>query len=230
MKRSALVVCILLSVGLAVWAGDIATFQNLGFSPNSRYLMFGQYGITDAASSPYADVFIVDIPGNSFVPNGVHSTAPKRVAEPFNNGIGALFTLLRDTTALVRKHAIDHYTTGRPLYILLDGNEPKKTLEFRDFESGAKYTVTLFQSASGSGENVSSSFHIYMTRAKGSSTRSYTIGRPSYSRKGVKRYTIRQVLIAPDDRSLVFVIEKEEYNGSPAGYSVRYMVETVRLD
>jgi len=230
MKRSALVVCILLSVGLAVWAGDIATFQNLGFSPNSRYLMFGQYGITDAASSPYADVFIVDIPGNSFVPNGVHSTAPKRVVEPFNNGIGALFTLLRDTTALVRKHAIDPLHHRPTAVHPLDGNEPKESLEFRDFESGAKYTVALFQSASGSGENVSSSFHIYMTRAKGSSTQSYTIGRPSYPRKGVKRYTIRQVLIAPDERSLVFVVEKEEYNGSPAGYSVRYMVETVRLN
>ena len=230
MKRSALVVCILLFLGLAASAGDIASFQNLGFSPNSRYFMFGQYGISDPASSPYADVYIVDVPNNSFVSGGVQNTAPKQIAEPFNNGIGALFTLLRDTTALARKHAISHYTTGRPLYILLDGDEPKENLQFRDFETGAKYTVTLFQSSAGSGERVSSSFHIYLTREKGSTTQTHTVGRPHYSRTGVKRYSIRQVLLGPDGRSVVFVVEKEEYNGSEAGYSVRYMVETLRLD
>jgi predicted secreted protein len=230
MKRSAVVVCILLSVGLVAGAGDIATFQNLGFSPNSRYFMFGQYGISDPGSSPYADVFIVDVPSNRFVPGGVQGTAPKRVAEPFNNGIGALFTLLRDTTALARKHAISHYTTGRPLYILLDGDEPKADLQFRDFETGAKYTVTLHQSSSGSGENVAASFHIFLTREQGSSRQTHTLGLPRYSRKGVKRYSIRQVLLGPDSRSLVFVVEKEEYNGSEAGFSIRYMVETVRLD
>ena len=229
MKRSAVVVCTLLWVGLAAWAGDIATFQNLGFSPNSRYFMFGQYGITDPGTSPYADTYIVDVPTNSFVPNGVSSTAPKRVAEPFNNGVGALFTLLRDTTALVRKYAISHYTTGRPLYILLDGDEPKEHLSFRDFETGAKYTVALYQDSSGSGAAVSSSFHIYLTREKGAEKETHTVGRPHYSRPGVKRYAIRQILLGPDDRSLVFVVEKEQYNGSEAGFSIRYMVETVRL-
>ncbi len=46
----------------------------------------------------------------------------------------------------------------------------------------------------------------------------------------MKRYSIRQIILAPDEKSLVVVVEKQESNGTPGGYSARYMVETVRLD
>jgi predicted secreted protein len=41
------------------------------------------------------------------------------------------------------------------------------------------------------------------------------------------KYRIKQVMFAPDEKSLVFVIEKELLDGS--GPSIRYMVETVKL-
>jgi predicted secreted protein len=42
----------------------------------------------------------------------------------------------------------------------------------------------------------------------------------------VENYRIREIILAPDNRSLVFVIEKHEVDRS--GFNVRYMVETVR--
>ena len=54
----------------------------------------------------------------------------------------------------------------------------------------------------------------------------HTVGLPDYWRTGVRRYRIKQVLLAPDDRSVVMVIEREEQDST--GINIRYMVETVR--
>ena len=120
MKRYVLVIVLLLT-GLLLWAGDIATFQNLGFSGDSRYFMFGQYGVSGDDSSPYADLFLVDVARNSFVSEGRKNIHPKRTAEAFDSGIGALFALVQQNTDLASRYHILPYVTGRPLYILLNG-------------------------------------------------------------------------------------------------------------
>jgi predicted secreted protein len=55
----------------------------------------------------------------------------------------------------------------------------------------------------------------------------YTVGRPNYKRKGVLSYRISQVILSPDEESLVFVVEKEEQDHD--GVNIRYMVETVKI-
>jgi predicted secreted protein len=229
MKRAALA-GLALAVSLTAFAGDIAAFQNLGFSADSRYFMFGQYGIAAKDGTPYADIFVVDIARNAFVPGAARSFYGKIVADPASSGIGALFALFRDSVSLAKQHAIDHTAAGRPLYILVDGAEPKESIEFRDFPTGWTYKVGLFQSSTGSGNAVQSSFHIVLTRGKGDASKTYTLGLPSFLRKGVKRYLIKQIVLAPDEKSLVAVVEKQESNGTAGGYSARYMVEAVRLD
>lgn len=229
MRRAALA-GLALAVSFAAFAGDIAAFQNLGFSADSRYFMFGQYGVAEKGGSAYADIFIVDVPSNTFVPGTNRSLRPTTVADPASSGIGALFALFRESVPLAQKYAIDHTNTGRPLYILVDGNEPREAIEFRDFPSASSYKVSLYQSTTGSGDAVQSAFHIVLTRAVGSASQTYTIGLPHYARKGVKRYIIKQIALAPDEKSLVVVVEKQENNGTVGGFSARYMVETVRLD
>jgi predicted secreted protein len=152
------------------------------------------------------------------------------VADPASSGIGALFALFRESIPLAQKHLIDHTVTGRPLYILVDGADPKETVEFRDFPSNSSYKVSLYQSSAGAGDAVESSFHIVLTRTKADASATYTIGLPHYARRGVKRYVIRQIILAPDEVSLVIMVEKQEYNSTPGGFSARYMVETARLD
>jgi predicted secreted protein len=229
MRRAALA-GLLLGVGLLAHAGDIAAFQNLGFSADSRYFMFGQYGVAEKGGTPYADVYVVDVPRNVFVSGAVRSLRPTTVADPASSGIEALFALYRDSVTLVSRHTIEPTVTGRLLYILLDGVEPKETLEFRDFPSGSSYKVSLYQTPTGAAEAVEASFHIALSRTMGTESSSHTIGLPHFTRKGVKRYAIRQIILAPDEKSLVVVVEKQMYNGTPGGYSARYMVETVRLD
>jgi predicted secreted protein len=207
--------------------GDIAAFVNLGFSSNSEYFMFAQYGLKEADSSPYADLFIVDVKANIFAPYGTKSLDYKQPVEPGNTGLGALFTIMEQNIALKTRYGIDHLSTGRIVYHLIDGDKNEEPILFRDFISNKHYKILLHQKAAGQGKNVESSFHIDLTitRADGSS-KTYTIGHPAYKRKGVKNYKIRQIILAPDEQSLVFLIEKEE--ADTKGANIRYMVETVK--
>ena len=210
-------------------AGDLATFVNLGFSPDARYFMFAQYGITEPGSTPYAEAFLVDVPGNRFVGNGVRSAAGEQPVDPGQSGEGVLFSLIRRDAGIIESHRIDHIVSGRLLYVLFDGDEAAERIEFRDFETQTRYRVSLDQSPSaGSDASTGASFHIRLTVETAGGIRNYTIGLPGYRRPGVQRYQIRRILLGPDGRSLVFVIERYEDDGS--GPNIRYMVETLRPD
>jgi predicted secreted protein len=228
MHKRLLLACVLALAALPLLAGDAAVFQNLGFSPDGRYFMFAQYGVSESYSLPYAQIFTVDVPRNRFVPGGARKTAGKTAVEPGTDGRGALFNLLAEVLPLKKKYCIDHSLTGRLLYILLDGAQPLAELEFRDFQADKKYTVVLNQSSEGSGTGIRASFHLVITvEDSAGSLRSYIAGRPDYWREGVRQYRIRQILLAPDGRSLVIAMERSEED--PAGASIRYMVETLRL-
>jgi predicted secreted protein len=228
MHKRAILVFLLALAAISASAGDAAVFQNLGFSPDGKYFMFAQFGVKEKTTQPYAELYTVDVARNRFVSGGIRKTAGKNAVEPGSDGRGALFNLLADSLALKRKYGVDHTLTGRLLYILLDGADPKPELEFRDFQTEKKYRIVLNQSSTGSGQGVRSSFHLVVTvEDKSSQIRSYTAGDPEYWRDGVRRYRIRQVILAPDGRSLIFAMEKEQEE--PSGADIRYMVETLKL-
>ena len=52
-KRLSLGLAVFLAATLAAGAGDIAQFVNLGFSADSKYFMFGQYGVLQKTSTPW---------------------------------------------------------------------------------------------------------------------------------------------------------------------------------
>ncbi len=224
-KRSALAAVLFFCTGL-LFAGDVANFVNLGFSPDSRYFMFGQYGVTEGMVA-YAGLYAVDVAHDQFVPNGEKSGRYLGSLEPGEDGRGELYNLIADNAALARRLHINHLLTGRVLYLLLDGQQPKPTLHFRDFQTGNDYTVALDQFQYSSSQ-VSSSFSIDVTihTAKGK-TLHFTVGLPNYKRIGVESYRIRRIVVGPNNRSLVFVIEKQEKDKD--GVNVRYMVDTLAL-
>ena len=213
----------------SAFSGDVATFVNLGFSEDSGHFMFGFHGIDGDTEKPYAEVYTVDVKANSFVSGGTAREAFEERLQPGQDSSGALYALLEKNTQLIQKYRIKHLRQGRLLYILLNGDSMKENLEFRDFNTQSRYSVQLAQRSTGSGAQVKSVFHITITikQASGSS-RSYTLGRPDYYREKVMGYRIRQIFLSPDERHLVCVVERDEY--SPSGKSVRYMVETVKLD
>ena len=227
MKR-VLGICLLLILTQVAYSGDVASFQNLGFSDNGRYFVFGQYGVVEDTLKLYAELFTVDVRSNRFVPNGVMSAVYDEELEPGQDGIGALFTLYGGSSAHLKPYKINHMKTGRLLYILVNSDEPKESLSFRDFATGRAYSIDLQQSVFGSDESISSSFHINLTLTeKSGNQRQFTVGLPTYRRPGVKGYKIRRILLSPDETALVFVVEKEEQ--SESGVDVRYMVETVYI-
>ena len=226
MKRIILITA-LLFLSCSLFAGDIAAFVDLGFSSDSKYFMFAQYGVNDK-SLPYADIFTVNVADNRFVQGGVLQEEYTIPITPGQEGFGALITLMRKGDDIAVTYGINHMRTGRLVYILLNGEEPQDIIQFRDFQTGNNYSITLRQSSYGEGKNVSSSFFINATVERSSGkVANYTVGLPDYKRKQVKEYVIRKILVSPRDDALIFVIEKIEVGLS--GSNVRYMVETLPM-
>lgn len=227
-RLRAVCVSILLCAGSGVSASDVATFVNLGFSSDSGVFMFAQYGIDGGGREPYAEIYTVDVPANDFVANGNLSRTFDMVPSLGQDGSGALFELLPEIAPTADRYRINHLRQGRPIYLFVNGDEERERIEFRDFESGSRYVVTLTQDRRERGETVSAAFHLTITAryADGSSVER-VVGLPDYYRTGVDRYRIKQIIASPDERSLVTVVERITVR--PDGERVRYMVETVRL-
>ncbi len=209
-----------------IFSGEIAQYINLGFSSNSKYFMFGQYGISSENTKAFAESYIVDVARNIFIKDGVSKQVFDDKILPGQEGLGGLLTILEKSADIIKKTGINHISTGRVVYLLVNGEEPKERLAFRDFYKGDSYTVTLIQEKFGTENSVSSSFHINLSITdKMDRVKTYTIGLPDFKRKDVTAYRIKQVLFTPSEEGIVFVIEKE-MNGSK-GKTIRYMVETL---
>ncbi|HAK46823.1 MAG TPA: hypothetical protein DCO79_13010 [Spirochaeta sp.] len=228
MNRKIVLVLILILCSFSVSAGDVAEYVNLGFSDNSEYFMFGLYGIEYKSSNPYAEIYTVKVSENRFAEDGVFKEVFSADIQPGQDGSGALYNLLKDNHDTVKGFDINHLDKGRIVYLLINGADPKDVLEFRDFKNKGSYKVSLIQQQFGTDENPSASFHIDLTVTdKTLTTRTYKLGLPDYKRDDVFKYRIKQVMFAPDEKSLVFVVEKEMLDG--VGPSIRYMVETINL-
>ena len=235
MKRTVLLPAFALTAAL-VYAGDLAVLENLGFSSDGRYFMFGQHVLITGAGQAYAETAVVDVPRNNFVADGWKKRTWNVRMLPNQDSRGALYELLAESVHLKKRYGISHLEQGRMLYtrsvadeILMDGeksDDSTPALSFRDFERGREYTLVLVQKSKTADDEVSASFRIELTVIDPSGVEvSYTVGRPDYMRRGVASYRITRVWIGPDGKSLVIAVAKE----SP-DLSVRYMVETLVPD
>jgi predicted secreted protein len=217
--------------GSCLWAGDTASFVDLGFSPDGRIYMFAQYGIQAGSLKPWADLAVVDVPRNNFVPGGRVSYTHDSPVVAGQDGSGALYRILTRNTALAERYGVSFLLQGQPLYLSLEnGGDPVfgETVEFRDFEQGASYKAALVPYVEGSGTNLKSSFYINLERtAKDGSKKNYVVGTPQVKRPLIASYRIRKVMVAPRDGSVIFVIEMRKQNN--AGFDIRYMIEALRL-
>jgi len=214
-----------------VMAGELATLENLGFSADARYFMFGQHMLQNDTGQAYAEIGVVEILKNDFVPGGWKKGSWK--VTPNQNSRGALYELLGDSRGLKERYGIYHLRQGRLLYTRNDGDETIRgeedemagapALRFRDFERGLEFVVTLHMRK---GETpTATSFHIELTTTDSNGALAdYTVGRKGYTRPGVISYRIDRIWCSSDGRSLVFAVAKEDENSS-----ISYMVETLLL-
>jgi predicted secreted protein len=230
-KKTSLLLFLFLA-GL-VFAGDVASFQNLGFSADGRYFMFSQYGIDGNTRNPYAEIYTVDVHRNRFVSGGVW-----RKEYPVGTTIGdtgqkALFALYPTALNLRNRLKIDVLDLGRPVYFRVVGendNTKANNVEVLDYTTGKTYKGNIRETVTGQGASARSSFVIDLEilAKSGDVQGRYTVGTPSVSRRGVLDYTIVQIIIAPGNQGLVIVVEREEDDGR-GGVNIRYMVETLSL-
>jgi len=222
-------VCFVICIAAAAYvcAGDIASFVNLGFSADGSRFVFGQHGTTDGDYQAYADIYCVDVPTNRFIPGGLFSTKPS----PATAGKEAqsVFSALQNSMGnYLKQLGVSDASQGRPLYVQARDEKRPDKFEFRDFETGRNYTVSMHTYSEGSGNSVRSSFYLVVEIAypDGKKDR-HTVGLPGYKRKGVKDYSLRRVITDDAGTCAVFVVEKivNDRNGE----SVRFMVETLKL-
>ncbi len=232
--RSLLQVFLLFSCVIAASAGDIGSFVNLGFSPDSKSFMFGQYGIHSKNNIPFAEAYLVDVQNNRFLPGGELINIGSKVATLGQDGSGALFNILHTIKPQIDKFRIDHLELGRMVYVLVNGQDPKAKLSFRDYNTNTDYELTLNQKTRQVPSKVGGvvtnetefSIALTITSADGKVNKA-TAGKPGFFREGVDSYLVRQIILSPDEKSLLFVIEKQDR--SSGSLEASYMVETLPL-
>ena len=213
-----------------LWAGDTASFVDLGFSADGKVYMFGQYGVQFPGLKPWAELFIVDVQANNFVSGGRISHTHDSPIQAGQDGSGVFYRLIAANRTISDRHGVSFPNQGQPLFISLNANPPVsgETIEFRDFETGGFYRANLIPSFEGSGRNLRSSFYINLENtSSGGQTKRYTIGNPQIKRPMISSYNINRVLINPRGDSVIFVIEMKVQDES--GPNIRYMVEALRL-
>jgi predicted secreted protein len=214
----------------ALWAGDTASFVDLGFSPDGRTYMFAQYGVRSGTLKPWADMFVVDVAKNEFVSGGKISYTHDTPVSAGTDGSGAFYRLVSRNTAIADRHGVNFLRQGIPLYIALDadsGSPQGESIDFRNFERNLSYKARLVPSTEGSGSGLKTSFYIRLeeTNASGGQ-KTYTVGNPGIKRPLIATYKIKKVIVAPEGNSIIFVIEMRKQVAG--GYDTRYMVETLR--
>ncbi|MDR1318479.1 MAG: DUF2259 domain-containing protein [Treponema sp.] len=230
-KRTFLVTAAaLFACASVLWAGDSASFVDLGFSPDGRIYMFAQYGVQVNTLKPWAELFVVDVPRNNFVPGGKVSYAHDSPVIAGQDGSGALYRIISGNANLAERNGVNYLNQGQPLYVALDGEPPAsgEIIEFRNFETGTSFKANLVPYVEGSGRDLKSSFFINLeSSSAGGVRKTYTIGTPQLKRSLVSSYRVKKVMIAPRDGSMIFVIEMKKQ--AEGGYDIRYMVEALRL-
>ena len=226
------VLIVLVLGGLRLWAGDNASFVDLGFSPDGTIYMFAQYGVESNTLKPWAELAVVDVPKNNFVPGGRVSYNHPGAVTNGQDGSGAMYRLIAQSGALANRYGVDFLLQGQPLYISLETSDKAgdggEIIEFRHFQAGVSYKATLIPTLEGSGKDLKSSFFINLERTSGdNSKRTYRVGSPAVKRPLISSYRIRKVMIAPQDGSLIFVIEMKKPGSG--GFDIRYMTEALKL-
>jgi predicted secreted protein len=226
------IIVLIVACSAFLWAGDMATFVDLGFSSDGKTYLFGQYGIQAKTLRPWADLYLVDVPKNDFVSGGRISYIHDAPVTAGQDGSGALYRLISRNAALTERYGINFLLQGQVLYISAeekDADASGEFIEFRDFEQGISYTASLIPSTEGSGASLASSFYISMERtARDGSKKSYTVGNPRVKRSLISSYHIRKVIVPPGNGSIIFVVEMRK-QGDTGGRDIRYMVEALKF-
>ena len=221
-------------VSCFAFAGDVAAFEDIGFSADGKTYLFAEYGITDKDFQGYAEIYAVDIEKNDFLKNGVYKTNPSN-ATTGKSGSSVYAALKEKNQKWLNSFNATPVSVEDVLYIKPnDFKDKAETVSVTDFvhttqENPITYNFTLVPYFEGSGKSLVSSFYIVVekTDKDGKQLEKLVVGNPDVKRKMISSYAIEKIFCSKDAKSFVIVVEKRsEENGVP---TIRYMVETFKL-
>lgn len=234
MKKIGLILITFLAASFNLFAGDVASFVDCGFSADGKYYVFGQYGKTDKKFQGWADIYQVDIEKNDYVDGGVFKIKPSAVTSD-KTGLEVYESLEAKNFYYLSKFKCEKPNMDHVLYILDDvnksGTDEIVFTDFRgsDIENQNTYHIKLIPTVKGSGKNVKSSFYINLEKkdSEGNIITSKKIGSPDIVRKGVYNYKIERIMCDKSEKNLIFIVEKMIEDDT--GISIRYMVEATKF-
>lgn len=218
---------------LASFAGDSASFVDIGFSEDGQRYLFGQYGKLDKSYEPWAEIFTVDVASNDFV-KGENFRLKAGDVSSEESGKNAFESLKAKSEWKLSKYKAKPAGSETLLYLREDEvKEPTEEIVFKDFEGSSDgnevfYHVTLVPEYQGSGKNSRSKFYIDVVKkdSQGAVISSFKAGTPDFMRKGITSYQIEKIFTDKSGKSLVFIVKKTLEDST--GTSIRYMVEACR--
>jgi predicted secreted protein len=225
---------VLIFFAAAAFAGDVASFDDIGFSSDGKIYIFGQYGKYDRTYEPWAEIFTVDVAENDFVKGEIFRTKAGEVSADIS-GKAAYENLKASSSWKLAKYGAKPSTSETLLYLReSETKSPTDEIVFKDFEGSSSsaeifYHVRLVPEFEGSGKNCRSKFFIDVTKkdSAGNLVTSFKVGTPDFRRKGITGYQIEKIFTDKSGKSLLFVVRKTLEDD--AGTSIRYMVEAIRI-
>ncbi|MGN0729215.1 DUF2259 domain-containing protein [Treponema sp.] len=216
----------------SAFAGDVASFDDIGFSEDGKYYLFGQYGKTDKTYEPWAEIYTVDVAANDFVKGEIFKFKDSSLDI---SGREAYENLKEKCSWKISKYNSKPAGTGTLLYLReSETKAPTEEIVFQDFEgisdsSGIFYHVRLVPVFNGKGKNCRSKFFIEVLKkdSSGNTLSSISVGTPDFERPGITAYQIERIFTDKSGKSLVFVVKKTLEDDT--GISIRYMVETCEV-
>lgn len=221
-------------IAFVAFAGDVAAFEDIGFSEDGKTYLFAEYGITDKTFQGYAEIYAVDIAKNDFLPNGVYKTNPT-LQTTGKSGISVYEALKEKHKTWLNSFNATPASLDDILYIKPnDSKNSTEIISVTDFvhtsqDNPITYNFTLVPFYEGKGTALLSSFYIVVEKVdkNGNVLDKIVAGNPDIKRKMISNYAIEKILCSPDGKSFVIIVEKRsEENGVP---SIRYMVETFQF-
>lgn len=234
MRKILTIAAAVILTAASAFAGDAASFVDIGFSEDGKTYIFGTYGKTDKNYEPWAEIYTVDVAANEFVKGEVFKSKKGDVS-PNASGKDAFDKLKSSTEWKIGKYNAKPANAKTLLY-LRDSESKGDTEEivFKDFENSTEdhsvfYNVRLIPEYEGYGKNVKSKFYINVVRKdeNGDVLSTIKVGTPDFKRKGISSYKIDKIFTDASGKSLVFIVQKKLEDNT--GTSIRYMVETYRF-
>lgn len=233
MSKRIFTICVFMFLSTLLLAGDVTVFVDLGFSQDGKEYVFAQYGSLDRSQQGFADIYTVDIPKNDYIDAGCFNTFPSAQTAK-KSGLSVYNALFAKNSNYFNKLSLQVANLENTIYIKNNKKNPLDEIVFKDFEGSTKenpltYYIRLIPWYSEKPAVLESSFFISLEKRNKNETvlEKQVAGNPAIKRNGVTGYSIERIIQSPDQKSLIFIIEKTIVTAT--GTSIRYMVEALQI-